>query len=173
MISGIGNQNYAVEQVQNKPVVQIDKPYTEIAPDTTNNLDTRANALSFVKTATPEEMKEKVDSLIGRQANLAAINLNEVMKSASQDEILGRINRLNEKIEQESANVLQKEQELISQGREAGKSDKEILIDIIAMQDNQSDLYKMSMRWGNSGLSAPENLSKLRELTPNYVNVYA
>ena len=61
MISGIGNQNYAVEQVQNKPVVQIDKPYTEIPPDTTNNLDTRANALSFVKTATPEEMKEKVN----------------------------------------------------------------------------------------------------------------
>jgi hypothetical protein len=173
MISGIGNQNYAVEQFQNKPVAQVDKPYTEIPPDTTNNLDTRANALSFVKTATPEEMKEKVDSLIGRQANLAPINFNELRQSPNQDEILGRIKRLNEKIEQESASVLQKEQELISQGRSAGKSDKEILFDIIAMEDNQSDLYKMSMRWGNSGLTAPENLSKLRELTPNYVNVYA
>ena len=54
-----------------------------------------------------------------------------------------------------------------------GKTDKDILLDIVKMQDEQSDLYKMGARWGDKGLSAPENYQKLVSLTPDYVNTYA
>ena len=63
--------------------------------------------------------------------------------------------------------------EIISQGWANGQSDKDILISIVPMQDEQSELYKMSMSWGTKGLSSPESYDKLVGFTSNYVNYYA
>ena len=174
MISGIGNQNYAVEQVQPKTLSQIEKTSTEEQGHSSNKFDARENAISFVQTASKEEMKEKVDSMIGRMPSTHAMfDLRVLLSRSDGKEILDRIGRLGEKIESEGREVWKKEQDIISQGRANGKSDQDILIDIINMQDEQSDLYKMARRWGESALSSPENYEKIRKLTPSYVNTYA
>ena len=95
------------------------------------------------------------------------------MNSDNGDEVVGRINRLSAQIEQESRSVLNQEQDLISQGRAEGKSNKDILMSIVKLQDEQSDVYKLAMHWGNEGLGSPKTYAKLVELTPSYVNYYA
>lgn len=174
MINSIGSQSYAVQQTRsNVGKVEQTAITTSKSSENTNNLDTRQNALSFIENATPEELEAKVNSLVGREPSMASINLREIMNSDNENELVGRIARLKGQIEQESRSVLNQEQDLISLGRAEGKSAKDILISIANMQDEQSDLYKMSMNWGNKGLSSPENYEKLVKLTPNYVNYYA
>ena len=104
---------------------------------------------------------------------MAMINLNEILNSDRSFELTERIGRLLGQLEQEHRNVLNLEQDIINQSRADGKSDKEILMSIVQMQDEQSDLYKMSISWGTKGLTSPENYAKLVELTPSYVNQYA
>jgi len=100
-------------------------------------------------------------------------NLNEILNSSNDEDVMARISRLQGKLENEFRAVLAQEQEIINEGRASGKTDKDILLDIVKMQDEQSDLYKMGARWGDKGLSAPENYQKLVSLTPDYVNTYA
>ena len=174
MITSINSQNYAIQQTRTntskaeKTEVNIPK-----ASENINSIDTRKNALSFIETATPEELEAKVNSLTGRMPSMAMINLREIMNSENGDELIARIGRLQGRMDQEHRNVLNKEQDLISQGRAEGKSNKDILMSIVKMQDEQSDLYKMSANWGSKGLSSPENYTKLVELTSNYINYYA
>ncbi|REL34970.1 hypothetical protein [Thalassotalea euphylliae] len=95
------------------------------------------------------------------------------MNSGREEELLNRINRLSGQIEQENRSVLNQEQALISQVRAEGKSDKAILLSIVELRDQQSDLYKLANRWGSQGLSSPENYQTLVELTPSYADYYA
>ncbi len=104
---------------------------------------------------------------------LAAINLREILNSGNEEDVLGRIRRLQARFEDESKSVFAIQQNIINEGRASGKTDKDILLDIVKMKDEQSDLYKMGTRWGDKGLSAPENYQKLVSLTPDYVNTYA
>ncbi len=113
------------------------------------------------------------DSLKGRMPSVAMFNLNEILNSSNGEDVMARISRLQGKFENEFRAVLAQEQEIINEGRASGKTDKDILLDIVKMQDEQSDLYKMGARWGDKGLSAPENYQKLVSLTPDYVNTYA
>ncbi|GAA5144134.1 hypothetical protein [Thalassotalea piscium] len=174
MITSINSQNYTVQQTQTntnkteETVRNIPKNY-----ENTNNIDTRKNTLSFIETASPEELEAKVNSLTGRMPSMAVINLREIMNSENGDELVARIGRLQGQMDQEHRNVLDQEQNLISQGRAEGKSNKDILMSIVKMQDEQSELYKMSANWGSKGLTSPENYTKLVELTSNYVNYYA
>jgi len=173
VINSISSQHYAVQQVRNNTnkVEQISADNTQETKAIVH-YDTRKYAVSFIENASPEELTAKVDSLIGRMPSMAAINLNEIMNADNGFEIAERINRLQEPLKQAHQNVLNLEQDLISQGRAKGKSDKEILMSIVQMQDEQSDLFKMSMNWGTKGLTSPDNYAKLVEYTPNYVNYY-
>tara|TARA_R110002167_G_scaffold327643_1_gene533907 strand:- start:127 stop:651 length:525 start_codon:yes stop_codon:yes gene_type:complete len=174
MITSVNSQNFAVQQTPTntnkaeKKEENLPKAYESI-----NNIDTRKNAISFIETATPDELEAKVNSLIGRMPSMASINLREIMNSDKGDELIARIGRLQGRMDQEHRSVLNQEQDLISQGRAEGKSNKDILMSIVRMQDEQSDLYKMSANWGSKGLSSPENYTKLVELTSSYVNYYA
>jgi hypothetical protein len=175
MINSISSQNYAVQKTSaNTSKVEQTTVTTSKASENINSLDTRQNALSFIETASPEELEARVNSLTGRMPSGAAISLNGIKNGDKVDtELFGRIGRLQGQIETEMINVLNKEQDLISQGRAEGGSAKDILISIANMQDEQSDLYKMSMRWGDEGLTSPGNYTKLVELTPTYVDYYA
>jgi hypothetical protein len=176
MINSISSQNYAVQKTSaNTSKVEQTTVTTSKSSENINSLDTRQNALSFIETASPEELEAKVNSLTGRASPTtgAVINLREMMNSDNGDELNARIHRLKGQIEQEMSNVVNLEQDLISQGRAEGKSAKDILISIANMQDKQSDLYKMSIYWGGEGLTSPESYAKLVELTPTYVDYYA
>jgi hypothetical protein len=72
------------------------------------------------------------------------------------NQLLTRIERLSTQVEPEIRNYLNQEQELISQGRAEGKSDKDILMSLVKLQDEQSGSYKLAMHWGNKGLGSPE-----------------
>ena len=174
MINSISSQNYAIQQTRdNTSKVEQTTVATSKSSESIHSFDTRQNALSFIETASPEELEAKVNSLTGRMPTGAAINLREILNSDNGDELVARINRLQDQIETEMSYVLNKEQDLISLGRAEGKSAKDILISIANMQDEQSDLYKMSISWGGKGLTSPESYAKLVELTPTYVDYYA
>lgn len=174
MINSISSQNYTIQQTRaNTSKVEHTPINTPKPSENIDNLDARKNTISFIETATPEELKKRVNSLVGRMPSAAMINLREIMNSDNGDEVVARINRLSGQIEQESRSVLNQEQELISQGRAEGKSNKEILISIVKLQDAQSDVYKLAMHWGNEGLGSPKTYEKLVELTSSYVNYYA
>ena len=71
MINSIGSQNYAVQQTRDNTnkVEQIalnppNKSYN------TDNLDFRQNTISFIESATPEELESRVNSLIGRKPSV-------------------------------------------------------------------------------------------------------
>ena len=174
MINSINSQSYAVQQtrsnVGNVEQTTVNSPKE---PENVNSSDARKGAISFIESATPEELEGRVNSLVGRMPSAAMINLREIMNSDNGDEVVERINRLSVQIEQESRSVLNQEQDLISQGRAEGKSDKDILMSIVKLQDAQSDVYKLAMHWGNEGLGSPNTYAKLVELTPTYVNYYA
>tara|TARA_R110000782_G_scaffold382_10_gene1214 strand:+ start:253 stop:786 length:534 start_codon:yes stop_codon:yes gene_type:complete len=177
MINSIGSQNYAVQQTRDNTnkVEQIalnppNKSYN------TDNLDFRQNTISFIESATPEELESRVNSLIGRKPSLIGIDMRGIINTDNANngnELLERAKRLSSQVEPEINNVLKKEQDLISQGRAEGKSAKDILMSIVNMQDEQSDAYKLAMHWGNEGLGSPKTYAKLVELTPSYVNYYA
>lgn len=172
MIIGINSNTYLAEQSHsNKLSAYQDEP--KVTASATNNIDTRASTIASLNLSTPDELAAQVDSLIDRKPSLAAINLNEIMNSDNEADVVGRIKRLNGDIAQEIAYVMEKEQALISQGRAEGQSDKDILMSIVAMRDDQSELYKMSTLWGREGLSSPNNYDKLAELTPSFVDAYA
>lgn len=174
MINSIGSQNYAVQQARsNVGKVEQTAENSSKVPENVNSSDARKGAISFIESATPEELEARVNSLIGRMPSAGMINLREIMNSDNGDEVVGRINRLSAQIEQESRSVLNQEQDLISQGRAEGKSNKDILMSIVKLQDEQSDVYKLAMHWGNEGLGSPKTYAKLVELTPSYVNYYA
>ncbi|MEN9465745.1 MAG: hypothetical protein RL217_1926 [Pseudomonadota bacterium] len=176
MINSISNANKAPLSILNKthsPASESIKKATETNSSPVKNIDTRASAIQFIQSATPKELEAKVNSLIGREPTLAAINLNELKNSSNGEEVINRIRRLSENIHLESSRVLAQEQALIKQGKAEGKSDKEILISIVKMQDQQSDLYKMATLWGTDGLSSPNNYKNLVELTSSYLNTFA
>lgn len=174
MISGINSNTYLVEQTHlNKPSAHQTESAGATPSTNINTIDTRASAIAFINSSSPDELTAQVDSLIDRKPSLAAINLNEIMNSNNGDEVVGRIKRLSGDIAQEISLVMEKEQALISQGRAGGQSDKDILTNIVAMRDEQSELYKMSTLWGEEGLSSPKNYDKLAELTPTFVDSYA
>jgi hypothetical protein len=177
MINSISSQNYTVQQTRaNTSKVE----YTDITstknPVNIDNLDSRKSAISFIETATPKDLEARVNSLIGRSASLIAIDMRGIINADNPDKadkLLSRIQRLSSQVGPEIRNFLSQEQALISQGRAEGKSDKDILMSIVKLQDEQSDSYKLAMRWGNNGLGSPDTYAKLVELTPSYVNYYA
>ena len=174
MINSISSQNYAVQQTRsNANKVEHTTVNPPKVPENVNSSDARKGAISFIESATPEELEGRVNSLVGRMPSAAMINLREIMNSDNGDEVVERINRLSVQIEQESRSVLNQEQDLISLGRAEGKSNKDILMSIVKLQDAQSDVYKLAMHWGNEGLGSPNTYAKLVELTPSYVNYYA
>lgn len=175
MINGVSNSQNYIYGLQRNDAVSV-KSNDSLESSTSSNVrehDSRANALAFIESASPEELAKKVDSLSGGMPNLAAINFREILNSGNEEEVLGRIRRLQGRFEDESKSVFALQQNIINEGRASGKTDKDILLDIVKMNDEQSDLYKMGTRWGDKGLSAPENYQKLVSLTPNYVNTYA
>ncbi|MEQ5808950.1 hypothetical protein J3369_16225 [Alteromonas sp. NFXS44] len=175
MINGVSNSQNYIYGLQRNDAVSV-KSNDSLESSTSSNVrehDSRANALAFIESASPEELAKKVDSLKGRMPSAAMFNLNEILNSSNGEEVMARIFRLQGKLENEFRAVLAQEQEIINEGRASGKTDKDILLDIVKMQDEQSDLYKMGARWGDKGLSAPENYQKLVSLTPDYVNTYA
>tara|TARA_A200000113_G_scaffold196161_1_gene187043 strand:- start:749 stop:1276 length:528 start_codon:yes stop_codon:yes gene_type:complete len=175
MINGVSNSQNYIYGLQRNDAVSV-KSNDSLESSTSSNVrehDSRANALAFIESASPEELAKKVDSLSGGMPNLAAINFREILNSGNEEDVLGRIRRLQGRFEDESKSVFALQQNIINEGRASGKTDKDILLDIVKMNDEQSDLYKMGTRWGDKGLSAPENYQKLVSLTPNYVNTYA
>lgn len=175
MINGVSNSQNYIYGLQRNDAVSV-KSNDSLESSTSSNVrehDSRANALAFIESASPEELAKKVDSLSGGMPNLAAINFREILNSGNEEEVLGRIRRLQGRFEDESKSVFALQQNIINEGRASGKTDKDILLDIVKMNDEQSDLYKMGTRWGDKGLSAPENYQKLVSLTPDYVNTYA
>ena len=180
MINSIGSQNYVVQQaysqtntsnVEKATVNDIKAPEAIV-----NNSDNRKNSLSFIENATPEGLTARVNSLTGRMPSLIGIDMSRIINAnnnESGNELLGRVKRLSSQVAAEMNNYLNQEQELIRQGRTEGQSDKDILMDIVKLNDEQSDSYKLAMRWGNNGLGSPETYQKLVELTPSYVNYYA
>ena len=175
MINGVSNSQNYIYGLQRNDAVSV-KSNDSLESSTSSNVrehDSRANALAFIESASPEELAKKVDSLSGGMPNLAAINFREILNSGNEEDVLGRIRRLQGRFEDESKSVFALQQNIINEGRASGKTDKDILLDIVKMQDEQSDLYKMGARWGDKGLSAPENYQKLVSLTPDYVNTYA
>jgi hypothetical protein len=177
MINSINSQNYTVQQTQaNTSKVK----YTDITPTkkaaNIDNLDSRKNAISFIESATPKELEARVNSLIGRKSSLIAVDMRGIINAdnpGNANKLLSRIERLSSQVAPEIRDFLSQEQALISQGRAEGKSDKDILMSIVKLQDEQSDSYKLAMRWGNNGLGSPDTYTKLVELTPSYVNYYA
>lgn len=61
---------------------------------------------------------------------------------------------------------------LISQGRAENKAAKEILTDLDALYEQQSDFYKLATSWEGQTLSSPESYTKLVAMTADYVNRY-
>ena len=175
MINGVSNSQNYIYGLQRNDAVSV-KSNDSLESSTSSNVrehDSRANALAFIESASPEELAKKVDSLSGGMPNLAAINFREILNSGNEEDVLGRIRRLQGRFEDESKSVFALQQNIINEGRASGKTDKDILLDIVKMNDEQSDLYKMGTRWGDKGLSAPENYLGLVSLTPDYVNTYA
>ena len=177
MVNSISSQNYAVQQTRaNTSKVEQTAVNPPEASYNTDNLDFRKNTISFIESATPEELEARVNSLIGRKPSLIGIDMRGIINADNTNngnQLLARIKRLSTQVEPEIRNYLNQEQELISQGRAEGKSDKDILMSLVKLQDEQSDSYKLAMHWGNKGLGSPETYAKLVELTPSYVNYYA
>ena len=175
MINGVSNSQSYINGLQKNETASAtsNEPLEATARSNVQGHDSRANALAFIESASPEELTNKVDTLKGRMPSLAAINFREIINSGNEEDVLGRINRLQARFEDEAKSALALEQDIINEGRASGKTDKDILLDIVKMRDEQSDLYKMGTRWGVKGLSAPENYQKLVSLTPDYVNTYA
>jgi hypothetical protein len=174
MINSIGSQNYAVQQTRSN-VGKVEQ--TTVNPpkvsENINSSDARKNAISFIETATPEELTAKLNSIKRSFPPAAMFNFNDIINSENSFEIAGRISRATKQFNQEAKVFHNKQLDLIKQGEVEGKTSKEILTNIMKLTDEQSELFKMSSNWGSKGLSAPENYAKLVELTPSYVNYYA
>ena len=174
MINSIASQNYAVQKTHSSTGF-IDKSVNKVSEKTEKIIpnDSRKNAISFIDTASPEELTAKIHSIKKSYPPAAMFNFNDIINSKNSFEIAGRISRATKKFDQEAKIFHNKQLDLIKQGEVEGKTPKEILTNIMNLTDEQSALFKMSTSWGSKGLSAPENYAKLVELTPSYVNYYA
>ncbi len=139
----------------------------------TNGQNLKENMLTFIANASKEEADARVESIKRGGAPLVPINLNKIIASGNSFEILGRINRLSDQLRVEAESFLKQEVALINQGQAAGKTSKDILNDIVDLYGKQTELFKLSMGWEGMRLSDPANFSKLVELTPDYVDMYA
>lgn len=174
MINSINSQNYTVQQTRvNTSKVDITANNSPQTPENINYIDSRKNAISFIETATPEELTAKLSSIKKSFPPAALFNFNDIINSKNSFEVAGRISRATEQFNQEAKVFHNDRLDLINQGEIEGKSSKEILTEIMNLNDKQSELFKMSTNWGSKGLSSPENYEKLVELTPSYVNYYA
>jgi len=141
----------ALAQVENKKVPDsknINNSFTTQSANTNNNFR------SFIKTATSEELDNKLKSIKQSKAPTAMFNLNNVMSSENSFELAGRINHSIEQFKPEAEIFHQQQLELIKKGEAEDKTSKDILSNIAKLYDEQSDLFKASMHWGDKGLSA-------------------
>lgn len=174
MINSINSHSYALQQTSvNTGMVDNTINKTSGTTEYITHNDSRKNAISFIETATPEELTSKLSNIKESFPPAALFNFNDIMNAKNSFEIAGRVNRATEQFDQE-AKVFHNEQlSLIKQGEIEGKSAKEILTDIVNLQDKQSELFKIATNWDRQGLSSPENYEKLVKLTPDYINYYA
>jgi hypothetical protein len=137
MVNSISSQNYVVQQtaINTRKAEYIEEQSSKL-PESIKNIDTRKNAISFIENATPRELEARVNSLVGRMPSMAMINLNEIMNSDHGFEIVERIGLLQGQMDQENRSVLNKEQDLITQGRAEGKSNRDTLYE-----------YRKDARW--------------------------
>ncbi|MCG7651873.1 hypothetical protein [Alteromonas sp. MmMcT2-5] len=101
MINGVSNSQNYIYGLQRNDAVSV-KSNDSLESSTSSNVrehDSRANALAFIESASPEELAKKVDSLSGGMPNLAAINFREILNSGNEEEVLGRIRRLQGRFE--------------------------------------------------------------------------
>jgi len=179
MINSINTQTYSSQLInKTNPTTEteIDEPQkTENINSSiiTQSINTKNNFLSFIKTATPEELDNKLISIKQSRPPTAMFSLNKIMNSENSFELAGRINRAIEQFKPEAKVFHKQELELITQGELEGKKSKEVLTDIASLYDEQSDLFKLSMHWGDKGLADSESYSTLVKLTPTYADYYA
>lgn len=174
MINSVNAQSYTAQQIYSN-ASKIEKATTNASNtiNNENNLDRRVNYISFIETATPEELTARLNNIKQFGPPAAMFNFNNIMNSKNSFEIAGRIERTSGQFDQEAKVFHGKQLDLIKQGEAEGKTAKEILTDIMGLHDKQSELFKLSTNWGTKGLAAPENYTTLVKLTPTYADYHA
>jgi len=179
MINSINTHTYSLQQInKNKPITAATTNDSQKSNNinsrvSTQSINTKNDFNSFINTATPEELDNKLKSIKQSKPPTAMFSLNKIMNSENSFEVAGRINRATAQFEPEAKIFHQQQLELIKQGELEDKTSKEILTDISSLYDEQSDLFKLSMHWGDKGLADSESYPALVKLTPTYADYYA
>lgn len=177
MIDSINTHIYSLQQVnKNNQVAAIESNgsrESNTINSTSQSINAKNDFKSFITTATPEELDNKLSSIKQSKPPTAMFNLNKIMSSENSFELAGRINRTTEQFKLEARDFHKQQLEIIRQGELKGKTSKEILTDITSLYDEQSDLFKLSIHWGDKGLADSESYSTLVKLTPTYADYYA
>lgn len=136
-------------------------------------VDNRESYVKYINSASEEQLAGSIDAIKKYGPPIAMFRMSDIVNAANQDEMHGRIGRAIDHFDVEAQQYHTQELAIINEGEQAGKSSKEILQEIIALRDQQSELFKMGTNWGSKGLADPDNYEKLVAATPNYVNLYA
>ncbi|WP_046004865.1 hypothetical protein [Pseudoalteromonas rubra] len=136
-------------------------------------IDNRESYINYINSATEEQLAGSIDAIKTYGPPIAMFRMSDIVNAANQDELHGRIGRAIDHFDAEAQQYHTQELAIINEGEQAGKSSKEILQEIVALRDQQSELFKMGTNWGSKGLAHPDNYEKLVAATPNYVNLYA
>ncbi|WP_440054254.1 hypothetical protein ACSLBF_15470 [Pseudoalteromonas sp. T1lg65] len=136
-------------------------------------IDNRERYVKYINSASEEQLAGSIDVIKKYGPPIAMFKMSDIVNAANQDEMHGRIGRAIDSFDVEAQQYHTQELAIIKEGEQAGKSSKEILQAIVALRDQQSELFKMGTNWGSKGLAHRDNYEKLVAVTPNYVNLYA
>lgn len=171
-IASIMNLRHSAIAATNTTTRQLEQKQTTIS----ERVNVRENMMNFIEHASPEALDTKLVSYMryGGSPPGPVVNLKQIMAAGKQgEEIAVRISRLRQNFSSQVDSVRQQERELISQGRAENKTAKEILTDLVALYEQQSDFYKLATSWEGQTLSSPESYSRLVAMTPDYMDAYA
>ncbi|MBQ4834774.1 hypothetical protein [Pseudoalteromonas luteoviolacea] len=135
-------------------------------------IDNREQYVKYINSASEEKLAGSIDAIKQYGPPIAMFRMSDIEKAANSEEMHGRIGRAIDHFEVEAQQYHIQELAIIKAGEQAGKSSKKILMEIVELRDQQSELFKMGTNWGSKGLAHPENYEKLIAATPSYVNYY-
>ncbi|MCG7547416.1 hypothetical protein [Pseudoalteromonas sp. Of7M-16] len=139
----------------------------------TPSIDNREQYVKYINSASEEKLAGSIDAIKQYGPPIAMFRMSDIEQAANSGEMHDRIGRAIAHFDKEAQKYHKQELAIINDGAKTGKSSKEILMEIVELRDQQSELFKMGINWGSKGLAHPENYDKLVAATPSYVNYYA
>ncbi|KZN55449.1 hypothetical protein [Pseudoalteromonas luteoviolacea] len=167
------------DQVRTQGAYEIKHKPTSVQRSTSGSVstsqepDNRNEYLKFIDSASDEKLTQSIDAIKKYGPPTAMFRMEDILNSHNVEEMHGRVSRAISHFNQEAEQFHKEELAIIKRGEEEGKSAKEIMTDLVALRDKQSELFKMATSWGSKNLAHPDNYDKLLAETPDYINTYA